>query len=477
MAIDPNILLQRRTIDLGQVLNQGLQAYQAFSNIRSQREEEARQRRLQPLQEQVLKAQVAAIPGEQEDLARKRQLQAMKMNATADFMLAKKIEPLVASGKWDDALKLVNSDKTISDETKGLASSVLENKDTLGAISLLNSAYENGYSIGGIERPTLGKVSTRTVLDPATNELKIGRFDDQGNFLNFVEGVAPRPTAFQESGAAIRERETDKRIRATLDSARRSGISEEKLANLESILATGDLGAGARYLESVTTGRGLNVTAFRALFPDQSRQADRAIALATREMKTIGKDAPEIARQSLNASESIASQIGLYERALQLIDEGAGTGPVEALFPAIKDASVELEQLQGILALEALGSTNLTPVSNADIQLLKDNAIPKLDKGFKAWAENKISALRRAQLFHNQRASYFQTGEARYEDWLNPQNWSQGTFRLIPSANLPGGAGRATNIEIQRGNVPNLRESIPGSNIVPPSPNVYEVDF
>jgi hypothetical protein len=427
--------------------------------MRQSIEDRERQKRLQPLQDQLM------------------QMEVMKMNATSDFMLAKKLEPLIAAGRWEDASKALGASKGISEETKGLVSDIIKNKDTLGAISAINSAYENGYSIAGIERPAVGKVSTETVLDPATNELKIGRFDDQGNFLNFVEGVAPRPTVFQESGAAIREKETDRRISATLDSARRSGISEENLANLEAILATGDLGAGARYLESVTTGRGLNVTAFRALFPDQSRQADRAIALAKREMQTIGKDAPEIARQSLNASESIASQIGLYERALQLIDEGAGTGPIEALFPAIKDASVELEQLQGILALEALGSTNLTPVSNADIQLLKDNAIPKLDKGFKAWAENKISALRRAQFVHNQRASYFQTGEARYEDWLNPQNWSQGMFSLIPSANRPGGATRATSVEVQRGNVPNLVESIPGSNIVPPSPNVYEVDY
>lgn len=452
MAIDPNIPLMARGIDLGQVLTTGLQSAQSLMSMRQMMEERERQKRLQPLQEQML------------------QLQSMKINATADFMLAKKIEPLVASGKWDDALKLVNSDKTISDETKGLASSVLENKDTLGAISLLNSAYENGYSIGGIERPAVGKVSTKTVLDPATNELKIGRFDDQGNFLNFVEGVAPRPTTIQESSVVAKSKIDEKRINAQLlainDLEKNGRIDADVAAGIRAIAASGDPGAVASAMQTYLTGKGITAGQWGAIVKDKGDDMTKFEALKTKAVKEA-KNNVDIVNEAAKSVESFDAQIGIYKRALELVDEGADTGPIANLIKSIKDPTIELNALKNDLALKAISSIALAPWSNADVGILKDNVLPTDIDKIRPWIERKLDSLERTKQYQLQRAAYFSRNDARIDQWLNPQNWSQGTFSLIPSANRPGGADRATAIEIQRGNVPDIPFSPP-----PPAPGM-----
>lgn len=475
MAIDPNILLQRRPVDLGQALIGGFQGAQSLMAMRQMQEEQERQKRLQPLQEQVLQAQVAALPGESEDRARKRQFDIMKMNATSDFVLAKKLEPLIASQSWDKAAKLIEADKTISEDTKASALDAVNNKDILGSLSLISSAYENGYSIAGFKRPEVASSGKPiTAVDPATGERFFATVNAQGE-LSRVTGGVPPPPIVQESNVSLEQKVTDRRIKDTLEAAKKAGISDEQYSQLKAIASTGDLGAVARFLDTVTTGSRLNASAFRSLFPEKSEKADRAIALAKRELNTLGKDASQVALDSFKASESIASQISSYENVLQLIAQGAGSGPIENLLPAIKDESIQLQNLKGVLALEALGGLNLTPVSNADIQLLKDNAIPSLDKGLKEWAQRKIVALKRAQNFHNQRAQYFQTGGARYQDWLNPENWSGGSFLLIPSANRAGGATRATtsfDVPLPP-NVPPGRAPVTGRTLSQP----IEVDY
>jgi hypothetical protein len=475
MAINPQIPLMVQAPDIGGAITRGLQGAQSLLAMRQAMEERERQKRLQPLQEQVLQAQVAALPGEAEDRARQRQFNIMKMNATSDFMLAKKLEPLIASQSWDKAAKLIEADKTVSEDSRSAILDAVNNKDILSSVSLINAAYENGYSVAGFKRPEVASSGKPiTAVDPVTGERFFATVNAQGG-LNRVTGGVPPPPVVQESNVSLEQKVTDRRIKDTLEAAKKAGISDEQYSQLEAIASTGDLGAAARFLDTVTTGSRLNASAFRSLFPEKSKQADRAIALAKRELQTLGKDAPQVALDSFKASESIAGQIGLYERALQLIDDGAGTGPIEKLFPAIKDASVELENLKGVLALEALGGLNLTPVSNADVQLLKDNAIPSLDEGFKEWAQRKIVALKKAQSFHNQRADYFQTGGARYQDWLNPQNWVDGSFSLISSANRVGGATTAiTNPDVPfPPNVPPGRAPVTSRTLSQP----IEVDF
>jgi hypothetical protein len=469
MAIDPRIPLMAQAPDTGGAITRGLQSAQSIMAMQQMQEERERQKRLQPLQEQVLKAQVAAIPGEQEDLARKRQLQSMKINATADFMLAKKIEPLIASGKWDDALKLVNSDKTISDETKGLASSVLENKDTLGAISLLNSAYENGYSVAGFERPESGKINIRTVTDPSTQGSRFGRFDQQGNFLGYVEGVIPASTTTSKTSEQNKI-DNDKRrdfISRIAFLNKQGLLPENSYQTLTAMAASANPDTLARTLADVT-GMGDMTPQQLAMINKDYESFNRKYTEDVASARERAKSNATYTDQAFKAASSVDSQITGYQRALELLEEeGASTGPIEKRLFSLRDSTIELNKLQSVLALDALASTNLTPVSNADLETLRDGVLPTELNDLKSWIRRKLTSLQNMRPVLQQQAKYFGTSGASVGQWLDPLNWKERQFTLIPSANRPGGADRATNVEVQRGNVPNIPFSPP-----PPAPGM-----
>lgn len=479
MALDPNIILNQTLPDYGNTLVRGFMLGQ---KIRQGYEKNKREAELQPMRQRLLEAQIsqaeaqaagAPAKAEAERLANEElKRKVMFQNAS---LLGDKVLGLFSQGKYDDAAKLVSESPLLTQEMRDEVMPFFENKDYASVLTSVAAVKRAGQERGYLETTTAGKRTLEKVEGP-DGKPALGIFDENGNFIGYSK-ASPYQAPIAESGEAVKERVTNKRIQEVLNSAKDMDISPENMSNLKTILATGDMSAASRFLESVTTGRGLNVMAYRALFPEKSEKADKAIALAKREQAFFGKEAPEIASTSLKAAESIKDQISTYRQVLKLIDQGAGSGPIEQLFPAIKDDTIELQQLGGILALEALGSTNLTPVSNADIQLLKDNAIPKLDKGLKEWTERKIKALEKAQLFHTQRASYFQSGDANYNNWLNPNNWQEGKFTLL---RRPGDTGPTTATTYQQtgtGDVPVMQERIPGySPGTPPPPPVINYD-
>jgi hypothetical protein len=73
----------------------------------------------------------------------------------------------------------------------------------------------------------------------------------------------------------------------------------------------------------------------------------------------------------------IDNNIRNIDRAIAAIDSGAGTGAVESrFFPSIKAASVELDQIQGELALDVIGAVTFGALSEGELNLAKDIALP-----------------------------------------------------------------------------------------------------
>lgn len=64
------------------------------------------------------------------------------------------------------------------------------------------------------------------------------------------------------------------------------------------------------------------------------------------------------------------------DRAVSALDRGAGTGPAEKFFPSIKAATVELNQVQGELALDVIGSVTFGALSQGELDLARDIALP-----------------------------------------------------------------------------------------------------
>lgn len=68
--------------------------------------------------------------------------------------------------------------------------------------------------------------------------------------------------------------------------------------------------------------------------------------------------------------------IGNIDKAIEAVRGGAGTGAVERLFPSIKAASVELDNIQGQMALDVIGAVTFGALSKGELDLAKTVALP-----------------------------------------------------------------------------------------------------
>jgi hypothetical protein len=91
------------------------------------------------------------------------------------------------------------------------------------------------------------------------------------------------------------------------------------------------------------------------------------------------------------------------DRAIAALQAGAGTGAIESrFFPSIKAASVELDNIQGELALDVVGATTFGALSKGELDLAREVALPtKLEK------DDLISFLNRKKEAQQKLRSYY----------------------------------------------------------------------
>lgn len=139
--------------------------------------------------------------------------------------------------------------------------------------------------------------------------------------------------------------------------------------------------------------------------PDGSRltgkAADEQIKRANQFETTLQRERSlgrESAQQSIELSGKafeqlplIRKNIGNLDDAIRLIGEGAATGTIMSRLPSVKQASIELDNLQAQLGLDVIGSTTFGALSGDELNFALDTALPKKLKGPKltAWLEKK----------------------------------------------------------------------------------------
>ena len=84
--------------------------------------------------------------------------------------------------------------------------------------------------------------------------------------------------------------------------------------------------------------------------------------------KTIDKGFDRISK--------IDAGIGGIDRAIKAIRGGAQTGALQKFLPSFKAASVELDQIKNELALDVIGGVTLGAISEAELELVKQVALP-----------------------------------------------------------------------------------------------------
>lgn len=80
--------------------------------------------------------------------------------------------------------------------------------------------------------------------------------------------------------------------------------------------------------------------------------------------------------QGFDRITKIDAGIKNIDRAISLLDKGAGVGSIEKLLPSFRAASVALDNIQGMMALDVVGATTFGALSKGELDLAKDVALP-----------------------------------------------------------------------------------------------------
>ena len=92
--------------------------------------------------------------------------------------------------------------------------------------------------------------------------------------------------------------------------------------------------------------------------------------------EATGASRARIIDKSFEKIGKIDASIGNIDRAINAINNGAGTGVIEKHWPSIKAASVELENIRNSMALDVVGATTFGALSQGELDLAKDVALP-----------------------------------------------------------------------------------------------------
>jgi hypothetical protein len=108
----------------------------------------------------------------------------------------------------------------------------------------------------------------------------------------------------------------------------------------------------------------------------------------------------------------IDKSIRNIDRATKALDAGAGVGAVEKLWPSIKAASVELDNIQGLMALDVVGATTFGALSKGELDLSKAVALPTgLDTDeLKIWLLDRKVAQEKLRAYYNEQIQFLDKG-------------------------------------------------------------------
>lgn len=200
--------------------------------------------------------------------------------------------------------------------------------------------------------------------------LVTGDFDRYENYAKSFglagEGEKETPAAIQEfdmltKGMSDEDRESARRIKLGLE-PRAVGSSDMTIAELGIANLIGDVKATINE---------------RAKFGEmQGSQRSQAID------------------KGFDKVQKLQQNISNLDDAIAAVDAGAGTGAIEKRFPSIRESSVLLDQVQGALALDVIGSVTFGALSEGELALAKSIAIPTGLEGpaLKDWLQKKKEA-------------------------------------------------------------------------------------
>lgn len=224
------------------------------------------------------------------------------------------------------------------------------------------------------------------------------------NGIAATQGFISDPTKLT---SAQRERSgLIKDIETALDD---QGRFDPKKADAKAMSAAQALGLVAKAGTITGAERVATTPGLTAIVSESESQREQAKEFA----KKTGASRASAIDKGFEAVQGIDKNIRNIDRAIEQIDAGANTGAIESrFFPSIKAASVALDQIQSELALDVVGATTFGALSEGELKLARDVALPtKLDSAeLKQFLLDKKDAQSKLREYYREQMDFLDQG-------------------------------------------------------------------
>jgi len=189
--------------------------------------------------------------------------------------------------------------------------------------------------------------------------------EDQDRALNIVQSAA---LSTQQRLGLQRGTEEPFALRTFRGLAESAGLDEEELASAARI----QLGIDPR-----AVGSGEQTVAQNAELKELVAQMRETLAERSKFAERTGASRATAIDKGFASIGNINKNIRNIDRAITALEGGASTGAIESrFFPSIRESSVILDQIQGELALDVVGSVTFGALSKGELDLARSTALP-----------------------------------------------------------------------------------------------------
>ncbi len=160
---------------------------------------------------------------------------------------------------------------------------------------------------------------------------------------------------------------------------------------------------GDRIIWEDSTGRFIKEE-MKQLGPSQTPEHAQNVASAG----ASGTQAVKASGEAFETLGKINTNIANIDDAIAAVDRGAETGPIYAMLPSIRTASIELDNIQNRMGLDIIGAVTFGALSKGELDLALNTALPtKLPPAeLRAWLVSKKAAQQKLSKYLSEAAIY-----------------------------------------------------------------------
>ena len=427
MALDPNIPLMARPTDVATGLMQGFQIARGIQQARQEAE-------LQPYRQALLQAQAQAAPIVVETQRIQNLTAQQKLGVQGAALAAQKALPFLQSGDMAGLKTFIQGTNLLDDQDKAAMSAKIDANDLQGIIGDVSGAIGLAQQMGIFEVP-----KTERESDVLT-KLRAAGIEPGSEAAR--QALFPPQAQAPVSNEILKQKDVKDKIDIAL--ADLNNLRDQKLVNekdyqfLKGQLNVGQFDSYAGALRNIA-GQVPSTDAQTAARNAEAGAAMVNFAADKQRVVQGAKDLQAIKTDYFKQRATAISMRNLYEQGLKQLEAGAGTGFLESRLPNFTNAAALLENVRQQIGLTLLSDAGLTPVSNADLQVLLNAAIPfeAGEEAVKQWVKDKIAAYDKLIPVLDKGVDHFERGKSM-SSWLDESTWNKKASPTPGASDVPG---------------------------------------